>query len=105
MRHAKAEDAKIYAELGGGLSSMRSHHMTAPHPDGIGVIAVMKNCLENAGIKPEEVDHINTHGTSTSWNVAELKSKFLGCLFGDHAKHININSTSMTGHLSGAAGL
>jgi 3-oxoacyl-[acyl-carrier-protein] synthase II len=102
--HAKARGAKIYAEvLGGGLSS-DAYHMTAPHPDGIGVIAVMKNCLENAGIKPEEVDHINTHGTSTPLgDVAELKA--ISEVFGDHTKHININSTkSMTGHLLGAAG-
>ncbi len=102
--HAKARGAKIYAEvLGGGLSS-DAYHMTAPHPDGIGVIAVMKNCLENAGIKPEEVDHINTHGTSTPLgDVAELKA--ISEVFGDHAKTININSTkSMTGHLLGAAG-
>ncbi|MEM5565783.1 beta-ketoacyl-ACP synthase II [Psychroserpens sp. AS72] len=102
--HAKARGAKIYAELlGGGLSS-DAHHMTAPHPDGIGVIAVMRNCLENAGIKPEEVDHINTHGTSTPLgDVAELKA--ISEVFGDHAKNININSTkSMTGHLLGAAG-
>jgi 3-oxoacyl-[acyl-carrier-protein] synthase II len=102
--HAKARGAKIYAEvLGGGLSS-DAHHMTAPHPDGIGVIAVMKNCLENAGVKPEEVDHINTHGTSTPLgDVAELKA--ISEVFGEHAKQININSTkSMTGHLLGAAG-
>lgn len=102
--HAKARGAKIYAEvLGGGLSS-DAHHMTAPHPDGIGVIAVMKNCLENAGLKPEDVDHINTHGTSTPLgDVAELKA--IKAVFGDHAKNININSTkSMTGHLLGAAG-
>ena len=102
--HAKARGAKIYAEVvGGGLSS-DAHHMTAPHPDGIGVIAVMKNCLENAGLKPEEVDHINTHGTSTPLgDVAELKA--ISEVFGDHAASININSTkSMTGHLLGAAG-
>jgi 3-oxoacyl-[acyl-carrier-protein] synthase II len=102
--HAKARGAKIYAEvLGGGLSS-DAYHMTAPHPEGIGVIAVMKNCLENAGLKPEEVDHINTHGTSTPLgDVAELKA--ISEVFGDHAKNININSTkSMTGHLLGAAG-
>ena len=76
----------------------------APHPEGIGVTAVMKNCLENAGIKPEEVDAINTHGTSTPLgDVAELKA--ISRVFGDHAKNININSTkSMTGHLLGAAG-
>jgi 3-oxoacyl-[acyl-carrier-protein] synthase II len=102
--HAKARGAKIYAEvLGGGLSS-DAYHMTAPHPDGIGVIAVMKNCLENAGLKPEDVDHINTHGTSTPLgDVAELKA--ITEVFGEHAKNININSTkSMTGHLLGAAG-
>ncbi|MGS2725814.1 beta-ketoacyl-ACP synthase II [Psychroserpens sp. BH13MA-6] len=102
--HAKARGAKIYAELvGGGLSS-DAHHMTAPHPEGIGVMAVMRNCLENAGMKPEEVDHINTHGTSTPLgDVAELKA--ISEVFGSHAEHININSTkSMTGHLLGAAG-
>ena len=84
--------------------SSDAHHMTAPHPEGIGVVAVMKNCLENAGISPEEVDYINTHGTSTPLgDVAELKA--IKEVFGDHAKNININSTkSMTGHLLGAAG-
>jgi len=103
-KHAKARGAKIYAEvIGGGLSS-DAYHMTAPHPEGIGVIAVMKNCLENAGISPEDVDHINTHGTSTPLgDVAELKA--ITEVFGKHAKNININSTkSMTGHLLGAAG-
>ena len=102
--HAKARGAKIYAEfIGGGLSS-DAYHMTAPHPDGIGVIAVMKNCLENSGLKPEDVDAINTHGTSTPLgDVAELKA--ISQVFGNHAKNININSTkSMTGHLLGAAG-
>ena len=102
--HAKARGAKIYAEvIGGGLSS-DAHHMTAPHPEGTGVVAVMNNCIENAGIKPEEVELINTHGTSTPLgDVAELKA--ITKVFGDHAKNININSTkSMTGHLLGAAG-
>ena len=102
--HAKARGAKIYAEVvGGGLSS-DAYHMTAPHPDGIGVVAVMRNCLENAGLNPEDVDHINTHGTSTPLgDVAELKA--ISTVFGSHAKNININSTkSMTGHLLGAAG-
>ncbi|MCK8480329.1 beta-ketoacyl-ACP synthase II [Psychroserpens algicola] len=102
--HAKARGAKIYAEVvGGGLSS-DAYHMTAPHPDGIGVVAVMKNCLQNAGLNPEDVDHINTHGTSTPLgDVAELKA--ISEVFGSHAKNININSTkSMTGHLLGAAG-
>jgi 3-oxoacyl-[acyl-carrier-protein] synthase II len=102
--HAKARGAKIYAEvIGGGLSS-DAYHMTAPHPEGIGVIKVMENCLRDAGIKPEDVDAINTHGTSTPLgDVAELKA--ISQVFGDHAKNININSTkSMTGHLLGAAG-
>ena len=102
--HAKARGAKIYAEvLGGGLSS-DAHHMTAPHPEGIGVVRVMENCLENAGLKPEDVDAINTHGTSTPLgDVAELKA--ISKVFGSHASNININSTkSMTGHLLGAAG-
>jgi 3-oxoacyl-[acyl-carrier-protein] synthase II len=102
--HAKARGANIYAEVIGGGMSSDAYHMTAPHPEGIGVIAVMKNCLENSGIKPEDVDHINTHGTSTSLgDVAELKA--ISKVFGEHAKNININSTkSMTGHLLGAAG-
>lgn len=102
--HAKARGAHIYAEvIGGGLSS-DAHHMTAPHPDGIGVERVMLNCLRDAGMNPEDVDHINTHGTSTPLgDVAELKA--ISKVFGDHAKNININSTkSMTGHLLGAAG-
>ena len=104
LEHAKARGAKIYAEVIGGGMSSDAHHMTAPHPEGVGVIAVMKNCLENAGIKPEDVDHINTHGTSTPLgDVAELKA--ISEVFGGHAKNININSTkSMTGHLLGAAG-
>jgi 3-oxoacyl-[acyl-carrier-protein] synthase II len=102
--HAIARGAKIYAEVIGGGMSSDAHHMTAPHPDGIGVVAVMKNCLNNAGISPDEVDYINTHGTSTPLgDVAELKA--IREVFGDHAKNININSTkSMTGHLLGAAG-
>lgn len=102
--HAKARGAKIYAEVvGGGLSS-DAYHMTAPHPEGIGVVAVMESCLKNAGLKPEDVDAINTHGTSTPLgDVAELKA--IKKVFGEHAKNININSTkSMTGHLLGAAG-
>ncbi|QIE59813.1 beta-ketoacyl-ACP synthase II [Rasiella rasia] len=102
--HAKKRGAKIYAEvLGGGMSS-DAYHMTAPHPDGIGVERVMLNCLRDAGMSPNQVDHINTHGTSTPLgDVAELKA--ITKVFGDHAKNININSTkSMTGHLLGAAG-
>lgn len=102
--HAKKRGATIYAEVvGGGLSS-DAYHMTAPHPEGIGVVRVMENCLRDANLKPEEVDIINTHGTSTSLgDVAELKA--ISRVFGKHAQNININSTkSMTGHLLGAAG-
>ena len=102
--HAVARGATILAEVAGGGMSSDAYHMTAPHPDGIGVIAVMKNCLRNAGMDPESVDHINTHGTSTPLgDVAELKA--IREVFGDHAPNISINSTkSMTGHLLGAAG-
>ena len=102
--HAKARGAKIYAEVAGGGLSSDAYHMTAPHPDGIGVVHVMENCLKDAGVKPRDVDAINTHGTSTPLgDVAELKA--ISKVFGDHAMDININSTkSMTGHLLGAAG-
>ncbi|KQC32137.1 3-oxoacyl-ACP synthase [Nonlabens sp. YIK11] len=102
--YAKARGAKIYAEVIGGGFSSDAYHITAPDPEGKGVIAVMKNTLENSGIKPEDVDHINTHGTSTPLgDVAELKA--IKAVFGDHAPKISINSTkSMTGHLLGAAG-
>ena len=84
--------------------SSDAYHMTAPHPDGIGVERVMLNCLKDAGVSPEQVDAINTHGTSTPLgDVAELKA--ISKVFGDHTSKININSTkSMTGHLLGAAG-
>ncbi|WP_298315058.1 beta-ketoacyl-ACP synthase II [uncultured Aquimarina sp.] len=102
--HAKARGAKIYAEVVGGGMSSDAYHMTAPHPDGIGVERVMLNCLRDAGVQPEQVDAINTHGTSTPLgDVAELKA--ITKVFGDHAPTMNINSTkSMTGHLLGAAG-
>ena len=102
--HAKKRGAKIYAEVIGGGMSSDAYHMTAPHPEGIGVERVMLNSLRLAGIKPEDVDAINTHGTSTPLgDVAELKA--ITKVFGKHAKNININSTkSMTGHLLGAAG-
>ena len=102
--HAKARGAKIYAELiGAGLSS-DAHHITAPHPKGDGVKAVMRNCLNDGKIKTNEVDAINTHGTSTPLgDVAELKA--ISNVFGKHAPNININSTkSMTGHMLGASG-
>ena len=102
--HAKARGAKIYAELiGAGLSS-DAHHITAPHPEGDGVKAVMRNCLNDGKIKANEVEAINTHGTSTPLgDIAELKA--ISNVFGKHAPNININSTkSMTGHMLGASG-
>lgn len=102
--YAKNRGAKIYAEIVGGGMSSDAYHMTAPHPDGIGVERVMLNCLQDAGMTSEQVDTINTHGTSTPLgDVAELKA--ISKVFGEHANDININSTkSMTGHLLGAAG-
>ena len=102
--HAKKRGAKIYAEVIGGGMSSDAYHMTAPHPDGIGVERVMLNTLRDANMSPNEVDALNTHGTSTPLgDVAELKA--IVNVFGEHAKDININSTkSMTGHLLGAAG-
>ena len=102
--HAKARGAKIYAELAGGGLSADAHHMTAPHPEGLGAKSVMLNCLKDANIKPEEVDTINMHGTSTPLgDVAETNA--VKSVFGEHAYKINLNSTkSMTGHLLGAAG-
>ena len=102
--HAKARGANIYAEIIGGGLSADAYHVTAPHPDGLGAITVMKNCLNDGGITPEEVDAINMHGTATPLgDIAE--SKALIEVFGEHAYTININSTkSMTGHLLGAAG-
>jgi 3-oxoacyl-[acyl-carrier-protein] synthase II len=104
LEHARARGAKIYAEVIGGGLSADAHHITAPHPDGLGAKSVMLNCIQNAGIKPEEVDTINMHGTSTPLgDVAELKA--VQSVFGEHAYKLNINSTkSMTGHLLGAAG-
>ena len=102
--HAKARGANIYAELIGGGLSADAYHVTAPHPDGLGAITVMKNCLHDGGIAPEDVDAINMHGTATPLgDIAE--SKAVKEVFGEHAYTININSTkSMTGHLLGAAG-
>jgi 3-oxoacyl-[acyl-carrier-protein] synthase II len=102
--HAKKRGAKIYAEvLGGGMSS-DAYHITAPHPEGAGIIQVMYNALEDAEIKPEDIDYINTHGTSTPLgDIGEMKA--IQKVFGQHAYKMNISSTkSMTGHLLGAAG-
>lgn len=102
--HAKARGAKIYAELVGVGLSADAHHITAPHPEGEGAALVMQRTLEDAGMKPDEVDYINVHGTSTPLgDIAELKA--LKKVFGDSLYKANISSTkSMTGHLLGAAG-
>ncbi len=102
--HAIARGAKIYAEVAGGGLSADAHHMTAPHPDGLGAMLSMRTALEDAGITIADIAHINTHGTSTpAGDIAEPKA--IVSLFGEHAYKVNINSTkSMTGHLLGAAG-
>jgi len=102
--HAINRGAKIYAELAGGGLSCDAYHMTAPHPDGRGAIKVMRNCLDDAGLKHSDIDLINMHGTSTPLgDIAE--SKAVVNVFQEHSYDLNINSTkSMTGHLLGAAG-
>ena len=102
--HAKRRGARIYAEVVGGGMSADAYHITAPHPEGAGIIQVMYNALEDAGIEPEQVDYINTHGTSTPLgDIGEIKA--IQKVFGEQAYKMNISSTkSMTGHLLGAAG-
>lgn len=102
--HAVARGAKIYCEIAGCGMSADAYHMTAPHPEGLGVINVLNWALEDAGMKPTEIDYINVHGTSTPLgDVAELKA--ISAVFGEHAYNLNISSSkSMTGHLLGGAG-
>ena len=102
--HAVARGAKIYAEVAGGGMSADAYHLTAPHPEGIGAKKAMLDAIEDAGLKVEDIDYINTHGTSTPvGDIADLKG--LVATFGDHLYKVNISSTkSMTGHLLGAAG-
>ena len=104
LEHAKARGAKIYAEMVGEGMSADAHHITASHPEGLGACLVMKNALEDAGLKPEDIDYINVHGTST--HVGDIsEAKAIKEVFGEAAYKLNISSTkSMTGHLLGAAG-
>jgi 3-oxoacyl-[acyl-carrier-protein] synthase II len=105
LEHALARGAKIYAEVVGGGLSADASHMTSPHPEGFGAYLSMKRALDDAGMNPEEIDHLNTHGTSTPLgDIAEPQA--IVNLFGEHAYKISINSTkSMTGHLLGGAGV
>ncbi len=104
LEHAKARGAKIYAEVAGGGMSADAHHLTAPHPEGLGAMNVMRNALEDANMKAEDIDYVNVHGTATPLgDVAELKG--IKEVFGEQAYKMNISSTkSMTGHLLGSAG-
>ena len=104
LEHALARGAKIYCEVAGAGASADAHHLTAPHPDGLGAKKVMQSALHDAGMQPTDIDYINTHGTSTPiGDGAEIKAVL--DVFGSHAYNLNISSTkSMTGHCLGAAG-
>lgn len=105
LEHALARGAKIYCEIAGAGATADAHHITAPHPEGLGAKNVMLQALADAGMQPTDIDYINTHGTSTPLgDVGEIKA--IQAVFGEHAYNINISSTkSMTGHCLGAAGV
>jgi 3-oxoacyl-[acyl-carrier-protein] synthase II len=104
LDHARARGAKIYAELAGTGMTADAYHLTAPHPEGLGASNVMKLAIEDAGMKPEDIDYINVHGTATPiGDISEMKA--ILTVFGEHTYRLNVSGTkSMTGHLLGAAG-
>ena len=104
LEHARKRGARIYAEVAGYGATCDANHLTAPHPEGEGAIAAMRNALTSANLQPEDVDYVNAHGTSTEWND-KIETASIKAVFGEHAHNLRVSSTkSMTGHLLGAAG-